>query len=94
MIYFFLFILAYVYGIFILPIFNVICIVIFLLFVLLCKKPGLLKYKIHFCKAQEKRKEISASELRAKLEQKDGLSNDSKPCATCIVQQSMGPLTL
>lgn len=38
--------------------------------------------------------EISASELRAKLEQKDGLSNDSKPCATCIVQQSMGPETL
>ena len=92
MIYFFLFILAY--GIFILPIFNVICIVIFLLFVLLCKKPGLLKYKIYFCKPQEKRKEISASELRAKLEQKDGLSNDSKPCATCIVQQSMGSLTL
>ena len=72
----------------------VICIVIFLLFVLLCKKPGLLKYEIHFCKAQEKRREISASELRAKLEQKDGLSNDPKPCATCIVQQSMGPLTL
>jgi hypothetical protein len=38
--------------------------------------------------------EISASELRAKLEQKDGLSNDPKPCATCIVQQSMGPETL
>ena len=89
MIYFFLFILAdmeFLYFLFALSFFFFLS--------LFAKNPVYWSIKYIFCKAQEKRREISASELRAKLEQKDGLSNDPKPCATCIVQQSMGPLTL